>query len=97
MPNNHFPKSYPPPLAFVVRGRVSPSSSWSDDLSFYGQILGLTALGAGLVKWGELFFDFPFEPSYATAMTLILAPTVFNAYKWAERSRDPSAPIEGIL
>lgn len=66
-------------------------------MPFYGQILGITAGGAALVKWGELYLDFPFEPSYVAALALILAPTALNAYKWADRSKDPTAPIEGML
>lgn len=66
-------------------------------MPFYGQILGITAVGAALVKWGELYLDFPFEPSYAAALALILGPTALNAYKWADRSKDPTAPIETII
>lgn len=49
------------------------------------------------MKWGELLLDFPFDPSYAAAAALILAPTAFNAKKWADRSAEPAAPIEGIF
>lgn len=80
------------PLPLIIS-----DSSWSEDLPFYGQILGITAAGAALVKWGELFLDFPFEPTYTAAAALILVPTAFNAYKWAERSKDPTATIEGML
>eukprot|EP00903_Cladosiphon_okamuranus_P010801 g10204.t1 len=73
------------------------ASSLGDDLPFYGQILGITVAGAALVKWGELYVDFPFDPSYAAAAALILGPTALNAYKWADRSKNPSAAIEGII
>lgn len=77
--------------------REATSSSWTGDLPFYGQILGITVAGAALVKWGELFVDFPFEPTYAAAAPLILVPTALNAKKWWDRSADPTIPIEGIL
>ncbi|CAM9631540.1 unnamed protein product [Ectocarpus sp. 13 AM-2016] len=73
------------------------SSSFGDDVPFYGQVLAITVVGAALVKWGELYLDFPFEPSYAAAAALILGPTALNAKKWADRSKDPSAAIEGII
>lgn len=75
---------------------ISPSS-WSQDLPFYARLLGITVAGAALVKWGELYLDFPFEPSYAVAALFILGPTVVNAKKWSDRSADPSAPFEGIF
>ena len=73
------------------------SASFGDELPFYGQILGITVAGAALVKWGELYLDFPFDPSYAAAAALILGPTALNAKKWADRSKDPSAAIESII
>lgn len=73
------------------------SSSSGEDLDFYGQILGITVAGAALVKWGELYLDFPFDPSYAAAAALILGPTALNAKKWADRSNDPSAAIDSII
>ncbi|CAN0203275.1 unnamed protein product [Ectocarpus sp. 6 AP-2014] len=73
------------------------SSSLGDDVPFYGQVLAITVVGAALVKWGELYLDFPFQPSYAAAAALILGPTALNAKKWADRSKDPSAAIEGII
>lgn len=66
-------------------------------MPFYGQILAITMVGAAVVKWGELYLDFPFDPSYAAAAALILGPTALNAKKWADRSKDPSAPIESII
>ncbi|CAM9626725.1 unnamed protein product [Ascophyllum nodosum] len=83
--------------AVTSREGDSSSSSWREDLSFYGQIVGITVAGAALVKWGELLVDFPFNPSYAAAAVLILGPTALNAKKWWDRSADPSAPIEGII
>lgn len=92
-----------PPLPSTVRsaatrlGSRRASASFGDDLNFYGQILGITVAGAALVKWGELYLDFPFDPSYAAAAALILGPTALNAKKWSDRSKDPSAAIESII
>ncbi|CAM9397931.1 unnamed protein product [Scytosiphon promiscuus] len=77
-------------------GEGSPSSL-GEEAPFYGQILAITVAGAAVVKWGELYLDFPFEPSYAAAAALVLGPTALNAKKWADRSKDPSAAIESII
>ena len=81
----------------AVSWETSSSPLSSSDVSFYAQILGITVVGAALVKWGELLLDFPFDPSYTAAAALILGPTALNAKKWADRSANPSAPIEGII
>ncbi|CAM9439889.1 unnamed protein product, partial [Phaeothamnion confervicola] len=78
-------------------GRSAAVSSLESDLSFYGSLLAITMAGSALVKWGALALDFPFEPSLGPALALILGPTALNIYKWAERSRDPSAPVDGLL
>lgn len=87
----------PSPRERLPADHDTSPSSWSQDLPFYGRLLGITAAGAALVKWGELYLDFPFEPSYAVAALLILGPTVLNTKKWSDRSADPSAPFEGIF
>lgn len=81
------------PVILVAR----EGSSFGVEAPFYGQILAITVVGAALVKWGELYLDFPFEPSYAAAAALVLGPTALNAKKWADRSKDPSAAIESII
>ncbi|CAN0292458.1 unnamed protein product [Pylaiella littoralis] len=85
--------------AAAAAAASADEESWSlgDDVPFYGQILAITMVGAAVVKWGELYLDFPFDPSYAAAAALILGPTALNAKKWADRSKDPSAPIESII
>ena len=45
-------------------------------------------LVAFVVKYGELFFDAPFNPRPEDALLLIIIPTLFNIGKWATRSND---------
>ena len=51
-----------------------------------------SVLVAVVVKYGELFFDAPFNPQPQDALALIIIPTLFNIRKWASRSAsDPSS------
>ena len=43
-----------------------------------------------LIKYGELFFDFPYEASVPLSFSMILIPSALNAYKWNRRSQDSS-------
>ena len=45
-------------------------------------------LVAFVVKYGELFFDAPFNPKPEDALALIIIPTLFNIGKWATRSNE---------
>lgn len=47
---------------------------------------------AFVVKYGELFFDTPFNAQPQDALALIFIPTLFNIGKWASRSRDIDNP-----
>eukprot|EP01038_Epipyxis_sp_PR26KG_P011458 gene11458-15350_t len=41
-----------------------------------------------IVKYGELYLDFPFEPQAIFALTLVFGPTFINILKWTKRSLD---------
>jgi hypothetical protein len=43
-----------------------------------------------LIKYGEPFFDFPYEASIPLSISMILIPSLLNAYKWNRRSQDSS-------
>ncbi len=42
-----------------------------------------------VVKYGELWFDFPFESELSVALAFIFIPSILNAFKWYKRSQDP--------
>ncbi|CAM9586741.1 unnamed protein product [Discosporangium mesarthrocarpum] len=65
-----------------------------DEVVFYGKIALVTVLGAALVKYGELFLDFPFEPTLPAALAVIGLPSLYNFKVWWDRSNDPSADFE---
>jgi hypothetical protein len=44
-------------------------------------------VAAAAVKYGELLFDFPFEPNTAAVGAFVAVPTMANILKWASRSQ----------
>lgn len=51
--------------------------------------LGCT-LASYTVKYGEVLFDFPFEPSVELGFLVVFVPSALNAFKWYKRSQDPT-------
>jgi hypothetical protein len=43
-----------------------------------------------IVKYGEVWFDFPFQSDLNVALAFIFLPSMLNAFKWYKRSQDPS-------
>jgi Protein of unknown function (DUF3593)/Protein of unknown function (DUF2499) len=41
-----------------------------------------------LIKYGETFFDFPYDASIPLSLIIILIPSALNAFKWNRRSQD---------
>lgn len=48
------------------------------------------ALASYLVKYGEVFFDFPFQSELNVALAFIFIPSLLNTFKWYKRSQDPT-------
>jgi len=61
-----------------------------NDYTFLLKLFGGCALLSYVVKYGELFFDFPFDPSLELGVALVALPSGLNAFKWYKRSKDPS-------
>lgn len=53
-------------------------------------LLVSSAIGSGFIKWGELYFHAPFEPSLALASSIIMVPTVANFVKWLSTNPNKS-------
>jgi hypothetical protein len=62
-----------------------------DDKAFWTNMALKSALIALIVKYGELFVDFPFDPTVPLALAFILGPTGVNVVKWGSRSSDQPA------
>lgn len=43
-----------------------------------------------IVKYGEVWFDFPFQSNLNVALAFIFLPSILNAFKWYRRSQDQS-------
>mmetsp|Transcript_12794 Transcript_12794/g.19829 ORF Transcript_12794/g.19829 Transcript_12794/m.19829 type:complete len:474 (+) Transcript_12794:34-1455(+) len=60
------------------------------DYSFLLKLFLGCGVASYILKYGALFFDFPFEANAALAVSIILTPSFLNAVKWWKRSQDPS-------
>lgn len=56
------------------------------DTVFFSELLLKSILLAGIVKYGELYLDFPFTTSSAAAAATIALPVLQNIFIWAQRS-----------
>lgn len=63
------------------------------DYTFLIKLFVLSAVASYAIKYGELFFDFPFEANVYLSLAVIGVPTALNAFKWYKRSQD--ATFEG--
>ena len=61
-----------------------------NDFIFLVKLFVGCALFSYAIKYGELFFDFPFNVSFPLSLGFIILPSALNAYKWNRRSKDPT-------
>jgi len=61
-----------------------------DDYSFLLKLFGGCAVASYLIKYGETFFDFPYDANLFLALGVIFVPSSLNAFKWWKRSQDPT-------
>jgi Protein of unknown function (DUF3593)/Protein of unknown function (DUF2499) len=64
--------------------------SEDNDATFLLKLFVGCALFSYAVKYGELFFDFPFDASLPLSLGFVIIPSLLNAYKWNRRSKDPT-------
>ena len=60
------------------------------DYTFLIKLFAGCAIASYAIKYGELFFDFPFDANLGLGLTVIFIPTLLNAFKWYKRSLDPT-------
>jgi len=63
--------------------------SSDNDYLFIVKLFTGCALASYIIKYGEIWFDFPYEADANLALIVILVPSVLNAFKWYKRSQDP--------
>jgi len=61
-----------------------------NDYSFILKLFAGCAIGSYVVKYGEVWFDFPFESDLNVALAFIFVPSLLNGFKWFKRSKDPT-------
>ena len=61
-----------------------------NDYTFLIKLFAGCAVASYAIKYGELYFDFPFEANPWLALSVIGVPSALNAFKWYKRSQDPS-------
>jgi hypothetical protein len=61
-----------------------------NDYAFIFKLFVGCAVASYVVKYGEVWFDFPFESELNVALAFIVVPSLLNAFKWYKRSQDPT-------
>jgi hypothetical protein len=61
-----------------------------NDYSFLLKLFAGCAVASYAIKYGELFFDFPFDANVYAGLAFIFVPSGLNAYKWYRRGKDPT-------
>eukprot|EP00956_Cyclotella_meneghiniana_P006192 scaffold8100_cov66-Cyclotella_meneghiniana.AAC.1 len=61
-----------------------------NDYTFIVKLFAGCAIASYIVKYGEVWFDFPFESELNIALAIIILPSLLNGFKWYKRSQDPT-------
>ncbi len=61
-----------------------------DDYSFLVKLFVGCAVASYAIKYGETFFEFPYDANVYLAFAVVAIPSMLNAFKWFKRSQDPS-------
>jgi len=61
-----------------------------NDYSFLIKLFAGCAVSSYIIKYGETYFDFPYEANAYAGLAFIFIPSFLNAYKWYRRGIDPS-------
>jgi len=61
-----------------------------NDWTFIAKLFAGCAVASYVVKYGELWFDFPFESELYLSLAFIFIPSLLNSFKWWKRSQDPT-------
>jgi len=61
-----------------------------NDLSFVVKLFAGCSVASYAIKYGETYFDFPYDANVLLGLSVILVPSALNAYKWYKRGLDPT-------
>ena len=65
------------------------------DSTFLLKLFAGCAVASYAIKYGELWFQQPFDANVYLALSFIFIPSLLNAFKWYKRSQDPK--FEGFF
>jgi len=74
-------------FAAAAAAEVPKPVKLKSDNDFWVELLAYTFIGSILIKWGELYLNFPFEDNILPALAMIIIPTCLNIAKWTVRSQ----------
>jgi len=60
------------------------------DYSFLIKLFVGCAIASYVIKYGETFFNFPYDANLYLSLAFIGVPSALNAFKWYKRSKDPT-------
>ena len=84
------PDSSPALVGFEDLGQALAGDN---DYTFLLKLFVGCAVASYVIKYGEVFLDFPFEADVYAGLAVILVPSLLNAYKWNQRSKDPTFEV----
>lgn len=61
-----------------------------NDYTFLIKLFAGCAAASYAIKYGELYFDFPYDANVYLGLSVVLIPSLLNAFKWYKRSQDPT-------
>ena len=61
-----------------------------NDYSFLIKLFAGCAVASYVIKYGETYFNFPYDANPYAGLAFIIVPSGLNAYKWYRRGQDPS-------
>ena len=61
-----------------------------NDYTFLIKLFAGCAIASYAIKYGATFFSFPYEANVYLGLSVIIVPSLLNAFKWYKRSQDPT-------
>jgi hypothetical protein len=61
-----------------------------NDYTFLIKLFAGCAAASYVIKYGEVYFQFPYDANVFLGFAVIGVPTALNAFKWYKRSQDPT-------
>lgn len=76
--------------SFVGIEDLGAALAGDTDYSFLIKLFFGCAMASYGIKYGEVFFDFPYEANVFLGLVVIGVPSALNAFKWYKRSQEPT-------